>query len=439
MAHASRVRASLDEKLLDIEAALRRAEGSALEAAVSAERLANRETELTASLAEVTGARDALALQVSVGAAALEAAQQDRTSEVAAAAELLTRREAELGAMLTEAAAARRAIEQTLANVEAAYQHAQHRLAAELATAAERQVELEQDLTQETTRCISLEETLASAEKAQQEAAERQASELAMASTRLAEVHARTMPRWRRLRPPAIATNSSCAMPLRTRKRPAAASVRGRRRGRAPHKARGRAWRHARGSDRRLEMGSRSASARPSATFQQADERSSAERTSAAEREAAVAAELQQEVVARQALEGQLAETRRNSAQARRRLVETASALRRRSRDRRARLETLLGEERSDRERQLVTKEAAIRDLEQERQTLQQSLGATREELQGLHDTRNRERQSYELAQSTSESDLRRLTAEHDARSGDLGTGARRLAGARAGLESARR
>jgi hypothetical protein len=158
---ATRICTALQQRLFELEAALRDAdERRASEAAAAAEHLAQRHTEFTASLTQAAEWRDAIAHELSVALAALDEERQTRTTEAAAAAEHLARREAELGAALTKAVAARTAVEHTLAETAAAQQHAQERATSDLSAGAEREAELVEQLLQECTNRRTLEHDL---------------------------------------------------------------------------------------------------------------------------------------------------------------------------------------------------------------------------------------------------------------------------------------
>src|SRR5688572_9964849 len=117
---------------------------------------------------------------------ALRSADQRHAAQ-AAAAEQLARRETELSAALVEAAAIRTAIERRLADAEAARQHAERRAAEELRSASEQYTTLEDRFSRETGLRASLEERLAAAGIARADADQHHATELAALTTRLAD------------------------------------------------------------------------------------------------------------------------------------------------------------------------------------------------------------------------------------------------------------
>ena len=77
------------------------------------------------------------------------------------------------------------------------------------------------------------------------------------------------------------------------------------------------------------------------------------------------------------------------------------------SREHRGRLESQLTREQAERDERFAATEEEIRSL-------QQSLGASEDEILRLHGARTEEHASYERARSASESELRRLSAEYD-------------------------
>ena len=106
LARETRICLALQQRLFELESALRKAdERRASEAVSFADQLAKRHAEFTASLAQAAQSRDALAAELSVATAALDEARQARRADAAAAAEHLRRREAELRAELAEAVA----------------------------------------------------------------------------------------------------------------------------------------------------------------------------------------------------------------------------------------------------------------------------------------------------------------------------------------------
>lgn len=192
LSREARICGALQQRLLDLETALKSAEERrAADAVESAGQLAKRHAEFTASLTEAANARDLLAAKLTVAAAALDQAEQARRTQAASAAAHLARREAELGTKLAEAVAARNALESALTESKAAYQQLQERAALDIAGAADRETALQVRLADETTTRVILEQRVAAAEAARQEAEQRYATELTDAAMRLADVQSR--------------------------------------------------------------------------------------------------------------------------------------------------------------------------------------------------------------------------------------------------------
>ena len=115
--------------------------------------------------------------------------------------------------------------------------------------------------------------------------------------------------------------------------------------------------------------------------------------------------------------EADLAETRAEFARGRRRLLEAASALRRRTSEQKTRLAVHFAGELATRERRLIEREDELQQIQQDRDTLRQTLVAAREQLQELSATRDEERQEFERERSRSQLEIERLSGElHQAR-----------------------
>ena len=110
--------------------------------------------------------------------------------------------------------------------------------------------------------------------------------------------------------------------------------------------------------------------------------------------------------------EADLAETRAEFARGRRRLLEAASALRRRTSEQKTRLEVHFAGELATRERRLIEREDELQQIQQDRDTLRQTLVAAREQLQELSATRDEERQEFERERSRSQLEIERLSGE---------------------------
>lgn len=120
-ARDARIALDLQARLLQLERTLQKAdERRASEVAALADQLARRHTEFTAALAQSTQLREALAGRLVTATAALEESQRARVADAEAAAERLCRREADLAAL------------------DAAYREADERHAAEMTAAAAR-------------------------------------------------------------------------------------------------------------------------------------------------------------------------------------------------------------------------------------------------------------------------------------------------------------
>lgn len=192
LARETRICVALQQRLLELESALAKAdERRASEAASFTDQLAKRHAEFTASLAQASQSRDALAAELNVTMTALQAARQAQQANAAAAAEQLRQREAALHAELAEASAGRVALEQAISAAEAAHEDSRQRAALDLAGANERQAALEDLLAQEVDRRTVLERQLTARESAHQDAERQLEAELKKVSTQLAELQSR--------------------------------------------------------------------------------------------------------------------------------------------------------------------------------------------------------------------------------------------------------
>ena len=372
------------------------------------------------AVVQAAAARDAFEQRLSDAAAALEGATQERAADVADAADRLARRETELGATLAESAAARRSLEQTLADAEAAHQHAQQHLATELVVAAERLSDLGGRLARETAARAALEQRLGNAEAARQNADERHASELAAAAARAADMQAKyddAQARYEDAAAQATAARDALAQQLSeavaalddSRQLSASEAVAARERLTHREAEFSAALAEAVAARSALEQ----TMAETEAAHQLAQGRAAAELLAAAVRETTLKTDLQHEVATRQELEGTLAGTRLESARVRRRFFSIVSNVRGRARARKARLDAQVDQERVEQAQRISAKDDEIRQIELKHVTLQQSLAATVDELQRLHETSTGERESYERARVASASDFQRLSAEH--------------------------
>jgi len=170
LARETRICAALQQRLFDLESALRKAdERRASEAVSFADLLAKRHAVFTANLAQAARARDSLA----------EVAEQ------------LRRRESELRADLAEALAGRTALGNALAEAEAAHQDTRQHAEIDRAAASERQAALEDLLAQETERRTSLDRKLAAVEAARRAEDHQHTEQLTSAAAGFAELQAR--------------------------------------------------------------------------------------------------------------------------------------------------------------------------------------------------------------------------------------------------------
>ena len=149
--------------------------------------------------------------------------------------------------------------------------------------------------------------------------------------------------------------------------------------------------------------------------LQHAEQLAETERMSASAREQSIQDDLAREVELRTNVEHDLSEARAEFSRARRRLLTAASALRRRTAERRTQREAHFAQERSDHERRLGAREETIRQVEAERDTLRQSLDATRGELQALSDSYDNEQDRVRAGcNRTTNRNSRQLAAEYD-------------------------
>jgi len=354
---------------------------------------------------------------VSEAAATLEGVRRDRAAEAAAAAERLTRREAELGATLAEATATRNTLERRLADAAAALQHAEQRASAERLAAerqaAQRQAEFETLLTQGAAKHHTLEAKFAEAEAARQDAKQRHASEMSTAAAHLAEREAQYETG---LAQAAVARDA-----LEQQVSEAAAALERAQQDRAAEAAAAAERLTRREAELEATLAEATALrntlerrlADAEAALQLAEQRASADHVTAAQRQVELEANLNQEVATRKALERDLSETRLASEHARQRFLDEAATMRQRTSEHEARLEERAVRERADYERMLAERQEEIRHLQLERETLQQSVGTTQDQLQRLNITHNEERENQARARLTSEAELRRLSAEY--------------------------
>ena len=110
--------------------------------------------------------------------------------------------------------------------------------------------------------------------------------------------------------------------------------------------------------------------------------------------------------------ERDLADTRTEFARGRRRLLEAASALRRRTTEQKTRREVHFAGELATLERRLAERDDELQHVQQDRDMLRHTLVAAREQLQELSATRDDERQEFERERSRSQLEIERLSGE---------------------------
>jgi CheY-like chemotaxis protein/flagellar biosynthesis/type III secretory pathway chaperone len=419
LADETRIRLAAQQKLIELESAVRKAdERRASEAVSFADQLATRHAEFTASLAQAAQSRDSLAAELSAVTVALGEARQARSAAEAAAAEHLERREAELRAELIDAVAVQTALDEALAETEAAHQETRQR-AGDLAAANERQAALEDLLTQEADRRASLDRELTAAEAAHDAGEARHAAELTRAAAGLADLQAR--------HDAALEENAAARAAFERQSAEAASAL--------ETVSRERSAEAAAAADQLAGMQAElvSAAARQAALEdrlgQEADRGLALDRQlSAAVTAHAVAhASLEQRLIdaatAHQQTEERaaaaLAAASAREAELVERLTRESDALAALERDlsgareQTRRFEARLIGERTDADRALRAKDEEIRQLQLEHETLLRRLDTTHDQLQHLHRIVDEERQAHELARLTSESELQRVTGEY--------------------------
>jgi PAS domain S-box-containing protein len=442
LARETRIGVALQQRLLELESALAKAdERRASEAVSFAAQLAKRHAEFTASLAQAAHSRDALAAELNLATAALDAERQARQDDAAAAAEQLRRREAEFRAELAEAATGRAALDKALADAEAAHQETRQRAAIDLAGANERQSALEDLLAQESDRRTTLERRLSACETAYQETERRHLAATGKATAELLELQSRydaALQDGAAIRA-ALAQQTADAAATRTalerrvseaqsahlqatrcaeenltaaaarqlvlEERLAQEMARNIRRDRqlaaaeaARQEAEERRASELAAANARLDSLQRSHDAAADehaaviaqlhqqltdarTMYRDAEERTAAALAAASTRETELAERLVQESDARGAVEREFAGMRREAARARRRSLHVAAAYRQAMRERTAEIEA--------------------------------QLHTTRNQLEQLQHLVEEQRQAHELARSTSDDELQRLSAEH--------------------------
>ena len=138
-ARTAKICLALQERLLDLEGALRQTEQQrAAESEAAVDRLTRRHAEFTASLAEGARVRDTLGRRLELARATLEHVRHARDADGIAAHEALRRHQAEFEGALAAATGARAAAEQQLESLRVEIQQAEARHASERSSNAER-------------------------------------------------------------------------------------------------------------------------------------------------------------------------------------------------------------------------------------------------------------------------------------------------------------
>ena len=390
---AQHVRAETDaratlERTVEAAARARREaeELHAAERATAASQFAALQTQAEEASSQAAAARIVLERQLSDTAAALEQARAERTADLTAAAHRLASREAEFELQLAAAVTSRAVAEQQIEALRATLQQTRLDYDSERAADAER---------------LAAQAAEAAATLAQI-AGERDAAQQQVIATSAAFEESRTQH--------ARAEADARATLERTVEAAARAAREAAQRLAERESALGAMLDEsttARGAlEARLDDSLRAA--------QRAEQLGEAERQAARAREQSLQDGLGRETQARTSVERELTAARAEFARGRRRLLEAASALRRRTIDTRARLEAQIASERDSHERRLAERETTIRDVELEREALRQSLDAMRGQLQELSDRYDQEREEFERLQSAGQSQLQHLSAEYD-------------------------
>ena len=388
----------MERQLSDTAAALEqaRAERTA-DLTAAAHRLASREAEFELQLAAAVTSRAAAEQQIEALRATLQQTRLDYDSERAADAERLAAQAAEAAATLAQIAGERDAAQQQVIATSAAFEESRTQHARAEADAR-----------------ATLERTVEAAARAAREADERHASERAAAASQFATLQTQASE--------SAAKAAAAHDALERQLSDAGAALDQAQAARAADAAAA-AQRLAERESALGAMLDESTTARGALearlddslrAAQRAEQLGEAERQAARAREQSLQDGLGRETQARTSVERELTAARAEFARGRRRLLEAASALRRRTIDTRARLEAQIASERDSHERRLAERETTIRDVELEREALRQSLDAMRGQLQELSDRYDQEREEFERLQSAGQSQLQHLSAEYD-------------------------
>ena len=389
LAQAFAARTAVELTLADVEAVHREARQQAETDLAAA---AGRRAALEAQLAREAETRTALEGQLARAEAARHDADERRATEQSAAASRLADVQAtheaavaEHAAALAQAVAARTAVELTLADVEAVHREARQQAETDLAAAAGRRAALEAQLARDAATRVALEEQLARAEAARHDADRRHTTELAAATRRLADVHAQYET--------ALSEHTAARAAFERQLADARTAL-----------------------DDAAEVRAVDAAAAAGHLARREAELGAAVEA-AAVREEELVARIDQGSAMRAALERDLAGSRAESGASRRRLLNLVSAHRRRAREQSeqtAQLDARLERERADSERALRARDEDIGQLRLERETLEDTLRATGDQLERVQRTLDQEREVHRRARSTAESELQRASSESD-------------------------
>ena len=191
LARTNSICIALQERLLELEAELHRAEERHATQTVAAEQLIRREAELSAALAQAVAFRATLERELADAADARQIAQQRSAEELAAAGGRCTLLETRLAQEITQ----RTAAEERLAAADVARADAERKheteLAAFAARLADREAQHDAALTRTTRICTSLQQRLLDLEAAAHQAGAQHAEQIAFLSARLEETQAR--------------------------------------------------------------------------------------------------------------------------------------------------------------------------------------------------------------------------------------------------------
>ena len=430
-ARNARICTALQERLLELEDSTRKAdEQRASDASAAAARLTDLHSAFTASLDRAAQARDALAQQLHASMLELEAARQAREADETAAADRIRQRSAEFDEALAAAVAARVAAEERIDALQKEIEAGEARRESERGAERERRLARDAEFAAELAQVVDDRNALAvelrdatsvieqSRRQQEQDAAEierlarREAQLLDQlahegnARTSLEQQLDRVTTDLRETKERYVAELATAASELATRDTEIAAH-------------------NATIASRETELAALHADSLATRTaleaslddagraLQRAEHVADLERLAASARERSLQDDLAREATGRTAAEGELGVARAAFAQGRRRLLNAASALRRRSAAHRSRLEREIAEQQSSFEQQLGVLGTSLRDSEREVAEVRTTLDTARADLHALTETRQHEQQEFEQTRARNRSEIERLTGEH--------------------------